>query len=93
MRKRKRERVCCSQLGNRVADRRAHAGGVKRADAADALGDVESKLFVEVFDHVVLDIVAAVSGEAVDAIAIADGFQGIDHQHHRFFFDVDNAPL
>ena len=33
------------------------------------------------------------TGETVDAVAVADGLQGVHHQHDRFFFDVDDAPL
>ena len=76
-----------------MADRRSHARGVQRTDAAKALGDIHENILVEILDHIELDIVAAMAGKAINPVTVADRFQGIHHQHDRFLFHIDDAPL
>src|SRR5215207_3663154 len=65
-----------AQLRRRVANRRPHARRVKRPDTAEAFSDIERKRFFQVFDDVKLDVVPAMSGEAVNAVAVTDRLEG-----------------
>ena len=91
--KKLRARLLLPELHRGMANRRPHAGGVKRADAAESFRDLCAKIFADIFDDVEFHVIAAMTGKAVDAVAVADGLQRVRHQHDRLSFDVDNAAL
>ncbi len=74
-----------------MADRRPHARRADRRDLVDALADRVAEGLVQVLDHEVLDVVAAVAGEAVDAVAVADRLERLDEQHEALLLEVDDA--
>ena len=85
-------RVSVLEFPDAVADGGAHAGGADGGDLVDPLLDLVAEGFLHVLVDEEFDVVAAVAGEAVDAVLVADGFEGFDQEHDGFFFEVDD-PL
>ena len=60
--------------------------------ADDAAADQVAERLVQVLDDVVLDVLAAVAGEAEDAVAVADRFEGASEENEALLLEVDD-PL
>ena len=79
------------ELRRGVADGGAHARGVERRDLVEAALDLVVERLLDLLDDVELDVLAAEAGEAVDAVAVAEGFERRHEQHHRLLLHVDDA--
>ena len=76
-----------------MTDRRAHSRRVQRADPAKTFRNLRIKLFLDILDHVKFDVFTSMTGKAVNAVAVADRFDCVHHQHNSLFFNIDDAPL
>ena len=85
------DRVLVFQLGDGVADGGTHAGGVQGRHLVNAPLDFVVEGFLNVLDDIELHVLPPVAGEAVDAVGVADGLQGVDEQGAAFAFQVDDA--
>src|ERR1051325_5295196 len=76
-----------------MSNRRSHSGRMQGTDPAKPLGNLEAELFIETFDDVVLDILAAMAGKTVNTVTITNSFQRVHHKNDRFLLYVDNSSM
>ena len=74
-----------------MAQRGAHARRAARLEAADAALHRRREALAERLDRIDLDAVAALTGEAVDRVEVADLLERDRHDDERVLRDVDDA--
>ena len=81
------------EFAHGVADGRPHAGAALGLHGGDGGQGAGVEGLAQVLGDVELHAVAPVSGEAVDAVAVAQAFKGRGEDCGRLLLHVDDAPL
>jgi hypothetical protein len=76
-----------------MTDGRAHTRAAHRRDLVDLALDPFAERRVDVLDDIELDVIPAITGEAVDAIRVADRLERFDEQDQALLLNVDDPAV